>query len=463
LQNLQQRDLQGLNQRVEEELKVRAGDSTFSLWLSNLKVQSVDAKEVIFSAPKHQVQWVNRRYLTLLKIVMKELLNSDIGVKILEHKDEEGVESSSGDYITPSTLNRKYTFDNFVIGEENRLAHAASLAVSELPGQTFNPLFIYGRQGVGKTHLLHSIGHFVTNHDQTARVRYITTEAFVNQFTSSIRSKSMGLFKKQFRNNRVLLIDDIQFLQNKSKTEEELFHTFNALYETGNQLVIASDRPPNDLSELQGRLRERFQSGLVTEIEEPGYATRLAVLKRAAHRENLEIEDGSVLEEIASRVTTNIRSLEGALIRVVAYHSLTRKPIDRSLTEKVLEKLYPKSSGLVKSSTLKPKVSSAKDIAAIQRKVCEEFGTTLEDLTSHKRTTDLVWARQTAIYLCRELTSESLPKIGTEFGGRSHSTVMHAYRQVKARIDSEEATRKVIDRLASTLSTDHFDRSDCKS
>jgi chromosomal replication initiator protein len=315
-------------------------------------------------------------------------------------------------------LNPKYTFETFVIGSSNRFAHAAAVAVAEAPGKAYNPQLIYGDSGLGKTHLLHAIGHYVRSLYTGARVRYVSSEEFTNDFINAIRDDKAAQFQRRYRDVDVLLIDDIQFLEGKIQTQEEFFHTFNTLHNANKQIVISSDRAPKRLEALEDRLRNRFEWGLITDIQPPDLETRIAILRKKAATERLTAPP-EVLEFIASKVQTNIRELEGALIRVTAFASLNRQPVDLSLAEIVLKDLIPEGS--------KPEVTAA----MIMGQTASYFGLSIDDLCGSSRSRVLVTARQIAMYLCRELTDLSLPKIGQQFGGRDHTTVMHAERKIR--------------------------------
>jgi chromosomal replication initiator protein len=353
--------------------------------------------------------------------------------------------SMSGAWTAPEedALSPKLTFDQFVIGDCNRFAHAAALAVAELPGQAYNPLFIYGPPGVGKTHLLHSIGNYVRRFGEGLTVRATTTEQFTSDFVTAVRTGGLDAFKGRFRRADVLLIDDVQFLESKVKTEEEFFHTFNALHEAGSQLVLTSDRLPRDLDALEDRLRERFEAGLVADIGAPDRAVRLAVLRKRVQHDGVDLAEPEALDVIADRVTDNVRALEGALIRVVAFHSLTGRRLDAALAAEVLDGLYP--APLARISQPPP------TIELIQQLTCEAFGLTLAELVSHERTARLAWPRQVAMYLCREHTDQSLPAIGKRFGGRNHTTVMHACRRTSARLASDHDAFEAVRSLSARL------------
>jgi len=317
-----------------------------------------------------------------------------------------------------SRLNPKYTFDTFVIGSSNRFAHAAAVAVAEAPAKAYNPLFIYGGSGLGKTHLLHAIGHYASSLYAGTRVRYVSSEEFTNDFINSIRDDKALAFQRRYRDVDVLLIDDIQFLQGRVQTQEEFFHTFNTLHTANKQIVITSDVAPQGLSGFEDRMRTRFTWGLTTDVQPPDLETRIAILRKKAAQERLQAPP-EVLEYIASKIATNIRELEGALIRVTAFASLNRQPVDLALSEIVLKDLIPDSSG--------PEITAA----LIMAQTSAYFGLSMEDLCGSSRSRVLVTARQIAMYLCRELTDLSLPKIGQQFGGRDHTTVMHADRKIR--------------------------------
>ena len=315
-------------------------------------------------------------------------------------------------------LNDKYIFDTFVIGSSNRFAHAAAVAVAEQPARAYNTLFIYGGSGLGKTHLLHAIGHYTRTLYKGTHVRYVSSEEFTNEFINSIRDDKASAFQRRYRETDVLLVDDIQFLSGKVQTQEEFFHTFNTLHNANKQIVITSDLPPKQLQEFEDRMRSRFEWGLITDIQPPDLETRIAILRKKTKHERL-VAPPEVLEYIASKITTNIRELEGALIRVTAFASLNRQPVDLTITEIVLKDLLPSETG--------PEITAAQIMAA----TAQYFGVTVDDLCGASRSRVLVTARQIAMYLCRELTDLSLPKIGQAFGGRDHTTVMHADRKIR--------------------------------
>lgn len=335
-------------------------------------------------------------------------------------------------------LNPKYTFETFVIGSSNRFAHAAAVAVAEQPAKAYNPLFIYGDSGLGKTHLLHAIGHYAQSLFNGARVRYVSSEEFTNDFINSIRDGKADGFRRRYRDVDILLVDDIQFLEGKEQTQEEFFHTFNTLHNASKQIVISSDRPPKELVTLEDRLRNRFEWGLTTDVQPPELETRIAILQKKARQEGLAAPP-DVLEFIASQIATNIRELEGALIRVTAFASLNRQSVDMKLAEIVLKDLIPNDSG--------PEITAA----MIMAQTVEYFGTTIDDLCGPSRSRMLVTARQIAMYLCRELTELSLPKIGQQFGGRDHTTVMHAERKIRSLMAERRAIYNQVTELTGRI------------
>ncbi len=345
------------------------------------------------------------------------------------------------DEVEPHTqLNPKYSFDDFVIGSSNRFAHAAATAVAEAPAKSYNPLFIYGGAGLGKTHLLHAIGHYVQNLYPRLQVRYVTTEQFTNEFINAIRHDRITTFQRTYRQTDVLLIDDIQFLERAERTQEEFFHTFNALHNAEKQIVVSSDRPPKQIAQLEDRLRSRFEWGLMTDVQPPDLETRIAILRKKCESDDLGI-DFEVLELIASKVQSNIRELEGALIRVSAFASLQRAPADSQMAETVLKDLFPHDRDQEISVQL------------IMAEVADFFTLTLEDLCSPSRSRQLVSARQIAMYLTRELTELSLPRIGKAFGGRDHTTVMHAKQKIATQMQERRAIYDQVQELTNRIKT----------
>ncbi|MEZ7932763.1 MAG: chromosomal replication initiator protein DnaA [Candidatus Nanopelagicales bacterium] len=335
-------------------------------------------------------------------------------------------------------LNDKYTFDTFVIGTSNRFAHAAAVAVAEQPAKAYNPLFIYGGSGLGKTHLLHAIGHYTKTLFKGTHVRYISSEEFTNEFINSIRDDKAASFQRRYRDIDVLLVDDIQFLSGKVQTQEEFFHTFNTLHNANKQIVITSDLPPKQLPDFEDRMRSRFEWGLITDVQPPDLETRIAILRKKSTQERL-VAPPEVLEYIASKISTNIRELEGALIRVTAFASLNQQPVDLAITEAVLKDLLPSDVG--------PEITAAQIMGAC----ASYFGVSIEELCGASRSRTLVTARQISMYLCRELTDLSLPKIGQAFGGRDHTTVMHADRKIRGLMAEKRSLYNQVTDLTSRI------------
>jgi chromosomal replication initiator protein len=430
-------------QQIQGALLERVGERTYGLWLAPLRCVSLEGDTLVLEGPPEVSAWASTRLADALQSAAAAVLGASVAVSIAGCGTDEVARrtraAAAARAAPPAALNPKYTFEQFVIGPSNRLAHAAALAVAEMPSQAYNPLFIYGPPGLGKTHLLHAVGNYVGAFGGGLAVRYATAEEFTNAFLAALARRDLDEFKDRFRGVDVLLIDDVQFFERKARSEEELFHTFNALYDAGSQLVITCDRLPGDLGDLEDRLRERFAAGLVTDIERPDPATRLAILrKRAAHDGVAAADEALVL--LAARVTTNVRALEGALIRLVAYGSLTGRELDAALAADVLDRL-----GL---ALTKPRATS---VEAVQQAACAHFGLTLEELLSRSRAERVLWPRQAAMYLCKELTTQSLPTIGRAFGSRDHTTVLHACKRVAAHIATSPPAFADIEALTATL------------
>ena len=442
---------------IRAELRRAVGDSTYEIWLGALDAKSLQGGVLLVSAPESTQSWVAKRFGRLLESCARTVLGDDVRVQFEGSEAAPDARSrargrgqaarSAPREPAGESLNPRLSFEQFIIGDGNRLAHAAALAVAELPGQAYNPLFLYAPPGLGKTHLLHAIGNYVRAFGGGANVRYTTVEAFTNHFITALNARSLDHFKHAYRDADVLLIDDVQFLASKAKTEEEFFHTFNAVRETGRQLVLTCDRLPRQLAGVEERLRERFEAGLVVDVRPPDFSTRVTILRKRVALDNIPVGDDAVLELIAHRITSNVRALEGALIRVVASHSLTGRRIDVELAASVLDEMYPQSS----TATL--------TITDIQRVVASHFGISVVELVSERRTTRIAWPRQVAIYLARELTAASLPGIGSEFGGRNHATVLHACKRVSQRIKSEPGFDAELADLARAIATQQSDRS----
>jgi chromosomal replication initiator protein len=430
---------------LRAELRQAVGESTFEIWLDPLELVAVRDGKLIIEAPRATGDWLAKRFGRVLQSCARHVFGPDVEIEISSHDvDRPGRASAPPETslnLDAGALNPRYSFDQFIIGDGNRLAHAAALAVAEHPGQAYNPLFLHAPPGLGKTHLLHAIGNYVTAFGGGARVRYTTVETFTNQFIRALGARSLDRFKQAYRDADVLLIDDVQFLASKAKTEEEFFHTFNAVYETGRQLVLTCDRLPRQLHAVEERLRERFESGLVATMRPPDFGTRVAILRKRAALDRVHVEDRAVLELIAERITDNVRQLEGALIRVVAYHSLTQLPIDVDLARTVLDEIHPQPE------------RKAASIEDIQRAVADHYGVTIAELKSPSRAARLSWPRQLAIHLARQLTGAPLQTIGEAFGGRNHATVLHACKRVEDRVNNDQQASSDLEELAATLSS----------
>ncbi|MBB6445410.1 chromosomal replication initiator protein DnaA [Bacillus benzoevorans] len=415
--------------RTLVDIQTKVSKPSFDTWLKSTKAHSLQGNSLVVTAPNEFARdWLEERYSPLIAGVLYEITGEEFGVKFIipQNQTEDGEQLQTPPKVKkdelhsefpPNMLNKKNTFDTFVIGSGNRFAHAASLAVAEAPAKAYNPLFIYGGVGLGKTHLMHAIGHYVLEHNPAAKVVYLSSEKFTNEFINSIRDNKAEEFRNKYRSVDVLLIDDIQFLAGKESTQEEFFHTFNTLHEESKQIVISSDRPPKEIPTLEDRLRSRFEWGLITDITPPDLETRIAILRKKAKADGLDIPNEAMLY-IANQIDSNIRELEGALIRVVAYSSLINKDINADLAAEALKDIIPSS---------KPKIITVQEI---QRVIGEHYNVKLEDFTAKKRTKTVAFPRQIAMYLSRELTDLSLPKIGEEFGGRDHTTVIHAHEKI---------------------------------
>jgi chromosomal replication initiator protein len=430
---------------VSGRLKGALNETTFGTWFGDVSSHELTDEAFVLSVPNDFTRdWIEGHFLDLIGAAVRDEVGEKRQIRLFVEHAVEPPGPMHGTPASPSPrpafeMSQKYTFDSFVIGSSNRFAHAAALAVAEAPAQAYNPLFIYGGTGLGKTHLLQAIGQYVGEHSRQMSVRYITSETFMNDFINSLRDKRIEGFKQRYRTYDLLLIDDIQFLEHKERIQEEFFHTFNSLYEAGRQIVISSDRPPREISTLEERLRSRFEWGLITDIQPPDLETRIAILRKKVKTDGIHVPDPQVLTFIAGRVSTNIRELEGALTRVVAFSSLTARPMTVELAQDVLKDVFPQGEA--------PEVS----IERIQTAVTERFGLSMEELCGDRRSQNIVYPRQVAMYLSRELTDASLPKIGREFGGRDHTTVIHATSKIARMIREDRSVYNLVQELTARV------------
>jgi chromosomal replication initiator protein len=442
---------------VAGRLRGALNDTTYGTWFGEAHGLELNDRFVLAVPNDFTRDWIEGHFLGLIGAAIRdvtgeerpiELRVSELGLApappAIDDDFDEPIAAPIVARIPPSRpesggFNSKYTFDSFVIGSSNRFAHAAALAVAEAPAQAYNPLFIYGSTGLGKTHLLQAVAQYVSEHTSELSVRYITSETFMNDFINSLRDKRIEGFKQRYRTYDVLLIDDVQFFEHKERIQEEFFHTFNSLYEAGRQIVMSSDRPPRDIATLEARLRSRFEWGLITDIQPPDLETRIAILRKKVKTDGIHVPETEVLTFIASRVSTNIRELEGALTRVVAFSSLTGRPMSVELAQDVLKDVFPQGEAAEVS------------IKRIQELVSERFGLSLDELCGDKRSQNIVYPRQVAMYLSRELTDSSLPKIGKEFGGRDHTTVIHATSKIARLIREDRSVWNLVQELTARV------------
>jgi chromosomal replication initiator protein len=428
---------------VSERLQSALNESTFRTWFSDAEGLELSDEAFRLRVPNDfSREWIEGHFLGLIDAAVRDAVGDERRIDLIVQEAAAPTEAQPP-VPEPSPrvegLNPKYTFDSFVIGSSNRFAHAAALAVAEAPAQAYNPLFIYGGTGLGKTHLLQAIGHYIGEHSQDLSVCYVTSERFMNDFINSLRDKRIEGFKQRYRTFGVLLIDDIQFLEHKERIQEEFFHTFNTLYEAGKQIVISSDRPPRQIATLEQRLRSRFEWGLMTDIQPPDLETRIAILQKKARTDGIQVADADLMTFIAGRVSTNIRELEGALTRVVAFASLTGRPMTVDLAQDVLRDVFPQGEAAQVS------------IERIQDEVSERFGLSKDELIGDKRSQNIVYPRQVAMYLSRELTDSSLPKIGRHFGGRDHTTVIHATSKIARLIREDRSVYNLVQELTARV------------
>ncbi len=432
--------LEELWQKTLRLIRNEITDVSFDTWIKVIEPVSIKGDQLYLCVPNDFTKSIlEGRYTSLISNAVKQVSSRSYYITFVltseadKYMDKpEKTDSEANEF--DSLLNPKYTFNTFVIGNSNRFAHAASLAVAEAPAKAYNPLFIYGGVGLGKTHLMHAIGHYILSQNQKAKVLYVTSEKFTNELINSIQTNKNVEFRNRYRNVDVLLIDDIQFIAGKESTQEEFFHTFNALHEANKQIIMSSDRPPKEIPTLEDRLRSRFEWGLITDIQPPDLETRIAILKKKATMENLEI-DNEVLAFIARRIESNIRELEGALTRIVAYSSLTNSTLDVAVADEALKDII---------SNHRPRKITPE---LIQSVTADYYQLKVEDLISKKRNRPISYPRQIAMYLCRELTDLSLPKIGDLFGGRDHTTVIHACDKIADEMENDLQVKRTVNEL----------------
>jgi len=431
---------------VSGRLQGALNDTTYQTWFAEAEASDLSDDAFVLGVPNDFTrEWIEGHFLGLIGAAVRDVTGQErrIGLTVSERLVPELPLTSEPPRRTPGSadggMNPKYTFDLFVIGSSNRFAHAAALAVAEAPAQAYNPLFIYGGTGLGKTHLMQAIAQYVAEHSSDLSVRYVTSETFMNDFINSLRDKRIEGFKQRYRTYDLLLVDDVQFFEHKERIQEEFFHTFNSLYEAGSQIVMSSDRRPRDIATLEERLRSRFEWGLITDIQPPDLETRIAILRKKVKTDGIHVADPQVLSFIASRISTNIRELEGALTRVVAFSSLTGRSLSVELAEDVLKDVFPQGEAAEVS------------IRRIQELVSERFELTMDELCGDKRSQNIVYPRQVAMYLSRELTDSSLPKIGKEFGGRDHTTVIHATSKIARLIREDRSVYNLVQELTARV------------
>ncbi|MFW5980184.1 MAG: chromosomal replication initiator protein DnaA [Halanaerobiales bacterium] len=455
-----QEELEHIWQESLNKIKEKLSNPSFRTWFANTSPLKINKNnELIIKVPNDFIKdWIETRYIDMIEEVIHELTNNNWNIILLtpeelkkinteiNNKNEDNNEKKENtkkdeNLFLKNGLNPKYTFDTFVVGNSNRFAHAASLAVAEAPAKAYNPLFLYGDVGLGKTHLMQAIAHFILKHNPEQKVVYVSSETFTNELINAIKDDRTANFRDKYRNIDILLIDDIQFLANKERTQEEFFHTFNALHEANRQLIISSDRPPKEIPTLEERLRSRFEWGLITDIQKPDLETRIAILRKKADLEDLQIPN-EVIINIANKIKSNIRELEGALIKVIAYASLVDKEIDIELAEQALKDLVVEEENQQKREVT---------IDLIKKEVADYYNLKVVEMESKKRTQNIVFPRQIAMYLAREMTDSSLPQIGKNFGGRDHTTVIHAHNKIEEKYENDEDFKQTIKKLQSKI------------
>ena len=444
--------------KIKDTLKGEVSSISYDTWISSLGIKSIDDNNIVFTTlSEYQRDFIENRFKDLLFNTIKYITNKEYTFSVIDlsKKDKDGnKDGEEGDIITDTsssvpeselesnhqTLNPKYTFDTFVVGNNNRFAHAAALAVGNEPGKSYNPLFLYGGVGLGKTHLMQAIGNRIIEENRKANVLYVTSEKFTNQLVNSIKDNKTEMFRNKYRNIDVLLIDDIQFIAGKDRVQEEFFHTFNALREDGKQIIISSDTPPRDIQFLEDRLKSRFEWGLLADISCPDYETRLAILRKKAQDEKIIIDD-AILSNIATNIDSNIRELEGVFNKIVARAALTHSPITMEHAELIINEFKLKSEKVISSDFIKETVA-------------KYFSINKNDLASEKRSNDIAFPRQIAMFLCRDVANMSFPQIGKDFGDRDHSTVMHAYNKIKKEVRDKNNTKLIVESVKNIITSE---------
>ena len=439
-----------LNQ-AKELLKVEASQIAYETWIRPLEITEMTDNHIVFKATSlYNKEILQTRYADLILNTFKFLTNKEWTFSIIyddpknpKLDDDVVISNSQSDIqdqdieISNKTLNQKYTFETFVVGNNNRFAHAAAIAVAEKPGESYNPLFLYGGVGLGKTHLMQAIGNRILQNNKSAKILYVTSEKFTNQLINAIKDNKNEVFRNKYRTIDVLLIDDIQFIAGKERIQEEFFHTFNALYEDKKQIIISSDKPPRDIPFLEDRLKSRFEWGLLADISCPDYETRLAILRKKAQEEKISV-DNNILSNIANKIDSNIRELEGVFNKIIARASLTHSPITIELAENTINEFKAASEKVLSSEFVKETVA-------------KYFNINKDDLASNKRSNEIAFPRQIAMYLCREVANMSYPKIGEDFGNRDHSTVMHACKKIEKEVKDKNNTKLIVESVKNII------------
>lgn len=442
-------DKDELLSKLKELLKDEVSKISYDTWINPLGIRSIENDNIVFTTvSEYQKDFIENKYNSLVFNTLRYITNKDWTFSVIDESKEENNENNIIKKSNPevndielesnhSTLNQKYTFETFVVGNNNRFAHAAALAVGNEPSKSYNPLFLYGGVGLGKTHLMHAIGNRILENNRNSNVLYVTSEKFTNQLINAIKDNKTEMFRNKYRNIDVLLIDDIQFIAGKDRVQEEFFHTFNTLREDGKQIIISSDKPPRDIQFLEDRLKSRFEWGLLADISCPDYETRLAILRKKAQGENIVIED-FILADIANKIDSNIRELEGVFNKIVARASLIHSPITIELAENIINEFKYESEKVISCDFIKETVA-------------KYFSIDKDNLSGNKRSNDIAFPRQIAMYLCREIASMSFPQIGKDFGNRDHSTVMHAYNKINKEIKEKNNTKLIVDSVKNII------------